>query len=203
VVNGARVRIGPGSPLVLGSASPRRREILASLRIPHEVLAPELDEALREGEAPADYAARVAADKLAVVSIRAPAGRAVLTADTTVVLDGRALVKPQDDADAARMIAALAGRTHEVVTAFALGVAGRPAPLLVERVTTQVTFRPLEPREVDDYVRSGEGRDKAGGYAVQGLGAMLVSRLEGSYSNVVGLPACELWVALRRLGMLA
>jgi septum formation protein len=197
------VRIERSSPLVLGSASPRRREILAALRIPHEVLAPDLDEALRAGEAPADYAARVAADKLSVVAVRAPEGRAVLTADTTVVLDGRALVKPEDEDDARRMIGALAGRTHEVVTAFALGLGGAPAPLAVERVTTRVTFRALEPTEVEAYVQSGEGVDKAGAYAVQGLGAMLVSRIEGSYSNVVGLPACEVWMALRRHGMIA
>ena len=122
----------------------------------------------------------------------------MLCADTSVLLlEGaeRILGKPASDDDARDMLRALSGRPHEVCTAFALGRGG--AALHVERVSTRVWFRALGADEIDFYVASGEGRDKAGAYAVQGLGAMLVARIDGSYTNVVGLPACEVWVALR------
>jgi septum formation protein len=117
---------------------------------------------------------------------------------------GAILGKPGSVDEAERMIARLAGRTHEVWTRFAIGAAGEsaPSPLHEETVVTRVTFRPLTPARVRAYAESGEGTDKAGAYAVQGLGAALVSRIEGSYSNVVGLPACEVVVALEQLGLL-
>ena len=123
----------------------------------------------------------------------------ILVADTSVVIDGRILGKPDGEGDARSMLVLLAGRTHEVMTRFA--VAGEGA-LHAETVATRVTFRPLDDGEIDVYAASGEGIDKAGGYAVQGLGASLVARIDGSYSSVVGLPACEVIVALRRLGAL-
>jgi len=124
-------------------------------------------------------------------------GDTVLVADTTVLLDGAILGKPEGDVESRTMIARLSGRQHHVTTAFAIQCGSKTH---VEHVTTLVEFRALEDSEIDAYVSSGEGRDKAGGYAVQGRGAMLVKRIEGSYTNVVGLPACEVWIALRALG---
>jgi len=188
-------------PLVLGSGSPRRREILDAQRIPIVVRPSSADEATRAGEAAGAYLERVVEAELAAVRARADVrGDAwILVADTSVVIDGRILGKPDGEGDARSMLVLLAGRTHEVMTRFA--VAGEGA-LHAETVATRVTFRPLDDGEIDVYAASGEGIDKAGGYAVQGLGASLVARIDGSYSSVVGLPACEVIVALRRLGAL-
>jgi septum formation protein len=196
----------PSLPLiVLGSASPRRREILASLDVPHTVLVAEVDEDVLPSEAPDAYLTRVVRAKLAAVraalspELRATA-RAILVADTSVLVDDAILGKPADAADALRMITLLAGRTHEVHTRFALASVDDGGPVHEETVATKVTFRALTPARAQAYASSGEGMDKAGGYAVQGLGAALVSRIDGSYSNVVGLPACEVSVALEELG---
>jgi septum formation protein len=209
--------LSPERPLLLASGSPRRREILASLGIPIVVLAASADESVREGEGPADYLERIVRAKLAAAcavfgaapvpdDVRSAA--AVLVADTSVIDaaeggGGAILGKPATVDEAEAMIARLAGRTHEVWTRFALGAADPSArPLHEETVVTRVTFRPLTPARVRAYAETGEGMDKAGAYAVQGMGAALVSRVDGSYSNVVGLPACEVVVALERLGLL-
>lgn len=194
------------TPLVLGSGSPRRKEILESLGIPHVVLQPDVDETPRPGEAPDAYLRRIVLAKLEAVTRRVdgePTLRAagVLAADTSVICEGDILGKPVDLADARRMVARLAGRAHEVHTRFAVKAAGIAGAPHAETVITRVYFRSLEPGEIDGYSDSGEGMDKAGAYAVQGRGAGLVSRIEGSYTNVVGLPACEVVVALRRLGL--
>jgi septum formation protein len=177
--------------LVLGSASPRRREILAQLGLVFDVVPPAVDETPAPGEGPAVYLRRIVAAKLADVTCRVPKDTVVLAADTEVLIDGTVLGKPPGDDDARTMLERLSGRAHEVVTVFAIRDH-------VEEVRTTVFFRALAKDEIDAYVASGEGHDKAGAYAIQGRGAMLVSRIEGSYSNVVGLPACEVWVALRR-----
>ncbi len=188
---------------MLGSASPRRRELVALLGVPFVVRPADADESTRAGEAPAMYIERVVAAKLAAVraAMTGPAG-GVLVADTIVVAPGgEVLGKPRDDADARAMIERLAGRTHEVSTRFALaGPAQGDAVAHAETVTTRVTFRPLAGDEVRAYVATGEGRDKAGAYAVQGRAAAFAQRIEGSYSNVVGLPLCEVAVAMRALG---
>jgi septum formation protein len=207
-------------PLLLASGSPRRREILAQLGIPMLVAAVDIDESVLPGEPPGAYMLRITLAKLTAagrlfaksstaargdtlqgVNI-ASASAAVLVADTSVI-DGDAILgKPASNDEAESMIARLAGRTHEVWTRFAIGAPEAVARALHEEtVTTRVTFRPLTGERVRAYVASGEGMDKAGAYAVQGRGAGLVSRIEGSYSNVVGLPACELMVALERLGL--
>ena len=198
----------PASPLLLGSASPRRREILTSLGIAHVVRPADADESEIAGESPEGYQARVCLAKLTAVRASLPPAEregdaVVLVADTIVLHEGAILGKPADEAEARATIARLAGRTHEVRTRFLLAPASRAraATLHEETVVTRVTFRSLDDDEVRAYAASGEGLDKAGGYAVQGRGAALVSRIEGSYSNVVGLPACELVVALRRLGV--
>ena len=213
--------LGGGSrPLVLlGSGSPRRSEILANLRIPFVVHAAAADESTLPGEGAAAYLERVVVAKLEAVAkvfeaeSSAPAevrgASAILVADTSVIEGGAILGKPESVDEAEAMIARLAGRTHEVWTRFAIGAPPatvRPstsAVLHAETVITQVTFRTLTAAGIRAYAESGEGSDKAGGYAVQGLGAGLVSRIDGSYTNVVGLPACEVVVALEALGLWA
>ena len=190
------------APLILASGSPRRREILETLRLPFTVRRSDADETRGEGESPLDFVRRAAADKAAEVAAAVTGEPApfVLGADTEVVVDGETLGKPADDQQARKMIARLADRWHEVATGMAV-VRGR-AVLAVDCVVTRVRFRALTDREVDGYVASGEGRDKAGAYAVQGLGSGLVVAIEGSYHNVVGLPAVETLELLREAGAL-
>jgi septum formation protein len=194
------------APLVLGSASPRRREILARLGLAHVVVAPSVDETVLAGEGVAPYLARVVGLKLDAVrralpsdlSARAPV---ILVADTSVILGADILGKPADASEGHAMISRLSGRTHEVHTRFTIG--DSKDVLHAETVVTRVTFRALDRDELDAYTVTGEGTDKAGGYAVQGRAAGFVSRIDGSHTNVVGLPACEVVVALRKLGMKA
>jgi len=207
----ARVpRVTESRPLVLGSASPRRREILERVRVSHVVVAGDADERALPGEAPLAYVERVVARKLDAVIAALPldlAARhpAILVADTTVILEGDILGKPADDADAARMLERLSGKTHEVATRFAIAcfVEDGYRVAHAETVVTRVTFRELSEEEKRAYVAGGEGRDKAGGYAVQGMASGFVTRIEGSYTNVVGLPAAEVLVALRGLSGIA
>lgn len=193
--------IGSSTPLLLASSSPRRRELLETLGIPLVVRPASVDEAVHEGEGPDRYVGRVVEEKLRAaltdLAARRETGRfgAVLAADTIVVLDGEVLGKPASDRDAAAMLRSLAGRSHVVSTRFAIAAADG-SRARAQTVSTWVSFRPLTDRAVDDYVATGEGRDKAGAYAVQGIGAFAVSRIEGSYSNVVGLPQCEVVEAL-------
>lgn len=174
------------------------------MRLPFVVAAPVVDELPRPAEAPHDYVRRVVDAKLeAARGLReAASAGAVLVADTIVVVDGALLGKPEGQGDAERMLRALSGRAHEVTTRFAVS---DPLGSRVhgESVTTRVFVRALAGDEVTGYAASGEGLDKAGGYAIQGLGAFLVERIEGSYGAVVGLPACELVRALRALGLLS
>jgi len=190
------------SPLVLGSASPRRRELLERLGVPHAVVAPSADETVLPGEGVARYLARVVGLKMEAVRRALPPELArqprILVADTSVVLDADILGKPASRAECRAMIERLSGRDHEVHTRFALGDAERVHH--AETVVTTVTFRGLDAEEIDAYPATGEGMDKAGGYAVQGRASGFVSRIEGSHTNVIGLPCCEVVVALRRLG---
>jgi septum formation protein len=200
------VRISQERPLVLGSASPRRREILECVGVACVVVAARADEEERAGEGADAYLDRVVAAKLdAVRALALPASAlGVLVADTIVIApEGSILGKPNDADEALAMIERLTGRTHEVKTRFALAaIDARLPPLHAETVTTRVTFRPLDAGEARAYVATGEGMDKAGAYAVQGGASAFASRIDGSYTNVVGLPACEVVVALRRLGWL-
>jgi len=185
--------------LVLASASPRRREILETLGLAFEVDPSRAEEAPRDGEAPRELALRLAADKAREVSARRPSD-AVLGADTVVVLDGAALGKPADEAEARAMIGRLSGRWHEVITGVALARDGIAVETLA--VTTRVRFAALSQERIARYAATGEGLDKAGAYGVQGIGAGLVERIEGSYANVVGLPAHETVLLLERHGAL-
>jgi septum formation protein len=175
----ARVSAPPALPIVLASVSPQRRAILEQLGIPFEVVAPSYEE---RGSGPLEHAAGKA---------RSVEGgdHPVLGVDTEVVVDGEALGKPADATAAEAMLERLAGRTHEVVSGLCLRT---PAWEELHRETTLVTFRALTARDLAYYVGSGEWQDRAGGYAIQGLGASLVERIEGDYLNVVGLPAALL-----------
>lgn len=172
------------TPLVLASASPRRAALLAEAGLAFEVLPVDLDESVRPGETPETHVRRLAEAKARAGLARRPSAR-VLGADTVVVLDGGMLGKPRDDTEARTMLRALAGRAHEVLTGVALVSAAGAA---CEVARTRVWFRPLSQAEIDAYVRSGEPADKAGAYGIQGGAARFVERLEGSYTNVVGLP---------------
>jgi len=200
--------ISPVTPLVLGSASPRRREILTHLGIPIRVLPADVPEEVQSGESPEAYLQRIVRDKLRGVLARLQAEAArdvsgVLVADTIVLLDERILGKPRDVAEAAELLRALCGREHRVYTRYALSRAGEGAQPLVERsVESRVWLREASGDEIQRYAGTGEGLDKAGAYAVQGVGAFLVRRIEGSYSNVVGLPACEVVEDLSKSGLL-
>lgn len=175
--------------IILASGSPRRREILSQLGVAFEVLPSDVDEPPRSpSQDPADYACGLSQLKATAVAEAHP-GRFVIGADTIVVIKGEVLGKPVDAADARAMLDRLSGQQHEVITGVSLVRAGEAARTIHER--TQVWFRDLDTGSRQRYADSGEGSDKAGGYAIQDLGAGLVARIEGSYSNVVGLPAAQ------------
>ena len=203
------MRITADSPLLLGSASPRRRDLVATLGVPFVVRSASADESVLPGELPEAYVERVTLAKLDAVCARSSIGDAgVLVADTIVIApDGALLGKPRDDDDAREMLERLAGATHSVSTRFVLAAqasrARGAAPLHAQTVTTRVTFRALSAGEIHAYVASGEGRDKAGSYAAQGNAGVFVERIDGSFTSVVGLPICEVLVALRAIGWLS
>lgn len=185
-------------PLILASASSRRAELLASAGIQCVVVPSGAAEDLLPGERPADHVARLARTKAREVAQATP-GRFFLGADTAVVLDGEVLGKPRDAADAERMLRRLSGRTHEVMTGYEIyDKLGTRA--CGEVVITRVEFKTLSPEEIRAYVATGSSYDKAGAYAIQGRAAYMVRRVEGSYTNVVGLPLCEVVEALRKMG---
>jgi septum formation protein len=205
----------PSRPLLLGSASPRRKDILASLGLPFVVLAADIVEDVLPGETPEPYLERITLAKLAAIWQRLARGAsavpergsiaAVLVADTTVVIDDQILGKPADAVDAVAILSRLVGRSHDVFTRYAIARAepGEGALLAARTVRTEVRLRRASAAEVEAYARTGEGLDKAGAYAAQGIGSFLVEGVTGSYSNVVGLPACELVSDLAQLGLLA
>jgi MAF protein len=175
-------------PILLASTSPQRRVILEQLGLPFDVIAPRYEERDDTGLSPTELVQAHAAGKAR--SVAGEAGeRPVLGVDTAVVVDGRVLGKPADEAEAAEMLEALSGRTHVVVSGLCLLAPGWEA---VDHDGTRVSFRELTPRDIAAYVRSGEWHGRAGGYAIQGFGATLVDRIEGDYLNVVGLPAALL-----------
>ena len=174
--------------LYLASGSPRRHELLTQLGYRFEVLRLDVPEQREADEKPQDYVCRLARDKAMAGVAAAPTALPVLGADTIVVLDGRVLEKPRDQADAEQMLAALSGRTHQVMTAVAVAA---HQGVCVTRVTTEVTFRTLGADEIVEYWHTGEPADKAGSYGIQGIAGKFVSRIVGSYTAVVGLPLLE------------
>jgi septum formation protein len=181
----AGVSVPPEPPLLLASVSPQRRAILRQLDIPFDVVAPRYEEADRAGADPVELVRAHARGKAESVAGEA-AGRPVLGVDTAVVVDGEALGKPGDPGEAEAMLERLSGRSHEVVSGLCLATSGWEE---LEHEETRVTFRALTARDLAHYVGSYEWEGRAGGYAIQGLGASLVERIEGDYLNVVGLPA--------------
>jgi septum formation protein len=184
--------------LYLASASPRRRELLTQIGVHFTQVAASIDETPLPGEAPEAYVRRLAIGKATAGLLTAPAGAAVLGADTAVILDEHILGKPTGIEDARRMLAALSGRQHRVLTAVAVCTAEAAEQCCV---SSQVRFRAISAGEIDAYWASGEPADKAGAYAIQGLGAVFVEAIEGSYSAVVGLPLCETAALLARFGI--
>jgi septum formation protein len=187
--------------LVLASASPRRAELLRSAGYEFDVVRVDVDETRRDGEPPATYVRRLAAEKSACVNrdherVALQDQSIILAADTTVVVGDAILGKPRDDEEVASMLRCLSGRRHEVLT----GISLRRGAFETGRVeTTAVHFAPLSDADVAWYVASGEGRDKAGAYAIQGLASRFIPRIEGSYSNVVGLPIAAVAELLREI----
>jgi septum formation protein len=186
--------------IVLASASTRRSELLEQVGVRFQVIPSDTDEMLLAGETAEAHAVRLSRDKALEVARRQTiAGRWFIGSDTIVVLDGAILGKPADAAAARAMLNSLSGRHHRVVTGYAVHdrVSGRT---ISAAVMTKVFFKELTSREIEGYIATGEPFDKAGAYAIQGIGSFMVPRIEGSYTNVVGLPLCEVIAALEELG---
>jgi septum formation protein len=181
--------------LVLASQSPRRSELLLAAGFEFTVRPANVDEAVHEKEEPEAYVQRLAWDKASAA--QAGEGEIALGADTVVVIDGKILCKPRDPADAVRMLGLLAGRKHEVITGICLRAGAR---VVQDWAVTQVWMTPMSEPEIGEYVASGEPMDKAGAYAIQGLAAKFIEKIEGSYSNVVGLPIELIYRHLRKWG---
>lgn len=183
-------------PIILASQSPRRRELLARLVPEFSVCPADVDESLAPGCTPEENVRQLAQRKARAACAQADSGALVVAADTIVVCDGEILGKPADEADAVRMLRALSGRTHQVMTAVCVKTAAyEDAAVSV----TDVTFRALHDGEAEDYVASGEPMDKAGAYGIQGMGGRFISGICGDYYGVVGLPICLLDEMLRRM----
>ncbi|MFA5401000.1 MAG: Maf family protein [Dehalococcoidia bacterium] len=185
--------------IVLASSSPRRRELLENIGLTFTVDTSEIHEAQPAGSKPAELAKTLSLHKARAAALR-HADSIIIAADTIGVLEGRILGKPLDAPHARKMLAEMSGTCHSVITGFTVvdSATGRAVSRTVE---TKVYFRKLNKSEIDRYVRTGEPLDKAGAYAIQGLGALLVEKIEGDYSNVIGLPLCELAVVLKRFGV--
>ena len=186
--------------LYLASLSPRRHELLLQIGVHHEIIRVDVDESQRPGESPSDYVLRLASAKAgegrnSVSAHHLP--RPVLGADTAVVIDGEILGKPKDKRDAGEMLSRLSARTHRVLT----GVALATETIDIRLSESRVTFCKLATIDIERYWRSGEPADKAGSYGIQGVGALFVERIEGSYSGVVGLPLFETAELLREAGI--
>jgi septum formation protein len=181
--------------LVLASASPRRSELLQAAGISFSVQAADIPEEPRDGETPKNLAERLAREKALTVFRQKP-DNTVLGADTIVVLDEEILGKPRDRQDAARMLRLLSGRQHEVITGVCL--VGHSIPADIRSAATLVTMDHIDESEIHNYIATGEPMDKAGAYAIQGVASRWISKLQGDYSNVVGLPVPLVWKMLRQ-----
>ena len=182
--------------LILASTSPRRAEILRTVGWPFESCPVEIDEARRPGEKAAAYVQRLAVEKAQAAAVVRDEYSTIIGADTVVVIDEEILGKPHDEDDARRMLRKLSGRWHQVLTGIAL-ISGAPSETRVAHETTEVKFAAMSEAEINWYTASGEPMDKAGAYAIQGLGSRLIEGIRGDYFNVVGLPVrllYELWI---------
>jgi septum formation protein len=187
----------PYDRIQLASASPRRSQLLRQIGVAHDVRPVDLDESRLARESPRDYVLRLAREK-ALAGVPKGGSMPVLGADTTVAIGDEIFAKPEDEADGLRMLAALSGRTHDVLTAVALASDGRVETAISE---TRVTFRAISEAECRDYWGSGEPVDRAGAYAIQGLAAVFIARIEGSFTGVMGLPLFETAALLDAAGV--
>jgi len=188
------------SPLILASASPRRKELLRSVGLTFKVRPADVDETGLPDESPRSHVRRLSAEKASVITRRHP-NALVLGADTIVVIDGRILGKPRDPKQARAMMRQLSNRRHTVFTGFTIACS-RTGAVRTGVVQSAVYFRQISPEEIDWYAKSREPYDKAGGYAAQGMGASFIRSIRGSYTNVIGLPLCEVMEALKSLDAL-
>jgi len=189
--------------LILASASPRRAEILRNAGIRFEICSTDVDESRLDNESPSDYVRRLALAKAVSAADKNPnlgADVLIIGADTVVVVDEAILGKPESSDDAKRMLRSISGRVHEVHTGLALLQNSGMQQRVVEEIT-RVHFAYLTDQEIADYLATGEPFDKAGAYAIQGLGGRYISRIEGCYFNVMGLPLARLWTLLREFGL--
>ncbi len=186
--------------IILASASPRRKELLEALGIPFSVEPSEVEEIMLQEESPEEQVQRLADEKASDVAKKYPASW-ILGADTIVVIDSRILGKPSDRAEAERMLSSLSGRAHSVFTGYSILNLSFPGSKIVRFSRSEVLIRKLTRDEIKGYVRTGEPMDKAGAYAIQGVGAAIVERVYGSYTNVVGLPLCEVARDFKKLGI--
>lgn len=185
--------------LILGSTSPRRASLLSQLDLPFKVLAPEVDETHFAGESPVAYVTRMSNEKHAAVSNSLDSGSLVISADTVVLIDDDILGKPANEEEGFSMLQRLSGSQHRVLTSATIGPnTGNNHQFVVETI---VRFRTLTTTECKTYWRTGEPQDKAGGYGIQGVGAIFIESIQGSYTNVVGLPLTETAQALRSFGI--
>ncbi|MDE2748385.1 MAG: Maf family protein [Chloroflexota bacterium] len=188
--------------MILASSSPRRQELLTQIGLRFEVLKPEIDETRQIGEGLVDYAERLSVEKAWAVARMLDGGRALVIAADTIVIDheGELLGKPADEADARFMLRHLRSRAHQVLTAFSLHRTGDPPKIITGHARTTVHMRDYSDEEIDAYIASGDSFDKAGGYAIQNADFHPVARIDGSYSNVVGLPLGSIKSALIQIG---
>ena len=187
------------TPFVLASSSPRRRELLSRVGLKFEVFPAEVEEVSVSEQEPGTESIRIALEKAEWVAARLPPGRWVLAADTIVIIDGEILGKPRDKREARKMLRKISGRRHRVITSWLI----MKSPTQVVRkgyVESGVMIKKLDEGAIEAYVDTGEPMDKAGAYAVQGIGAFMVKAIEGSWTNVVGLPLCEVIEALEEVG---
>jgi len=187
------------TPFVLASSSPRRRELLSRMGLKFEVFPAEVEEDSVSEQEPGEESIRIALEKAKWVAVRLPPGRWVLAADTIVIIDGEVLGKPRDKREARKMLRKISGRRHRVITGWLI----MKSPTEVVRkgyVESRVMIKKLDEGVIEAYVDTGEPMDKAGAYAVQGIGAFMVKAIEGSWTNVVGLPLCEVIEALEEVG---
>lgn len=180
--------------LILASQSPRRRELLGLFKMPFTVRVADIDEAMDAALPAPEEVARVS--RLKAGAIEAEADDVVIAADTIVVLDGHILGKPTDEADAVRMLTALSGKAHQVMTGVTVR---RGSRVLTHTEITDIHFRDLSQQEIEAYVRTGEPMDKAGAYGIQGGAALFADKMHGDYYNVMGLPVCALYMMLRNI----
>lgn len=185
--------------IVLASASPRRSELLSQVGIEYEVIPSNIPEELLDGETPSEHVIRLAFQKASEVAGKVGGGKWVIGSDTVVIINDEILGKPEDRADAISMLKKLSGREHKVITGYSI-INSSSAAEIKKAVETIVKFKRLTDDEIKGYVDSGEPMDKAGAYAIQGLGSFMVEGIVGSYSNVVGLPVCQIVNDLEALG---